>query len=173
MTLMEREILAVLREESNASIIGVQIKALGKGRRRLDIEVILEVFVETESPEDAKSLVHETQALSPDFIINSVNSEIADEELEGVYNTGVSEPEVSIQVSGMKLTAEFDLDQRYEDPDSVEFQGLMREMESEILAVLRDESSVTMNIIGVQIKAIDSEGTLEVFVETENSEDAG
>ena len=71
----------------------------------------------------------------------------------------------------MKLTAEFDLDQRYEDPDSAEFQGLMREMETELLAVLRDESNVS--IIGVQIKAIDSEGTLEVFVETESSEDAG
>ena len=70
----------------------------------------------------------------------------------------------------MKLTAEFDLDQRYEDPNSAEFQGLMREMESELLAVLRDESNVS--IIGVQIKAIDSEGTLEVFVETESPEDA-
>ena len=72
----------------------------------------------------------------------------------------------------MKLTAEFDLDQRYKDPNSAEFQGLMREMETELLAVLRDEPSVTVSIIGVQIKAIDSEGTLEVFVETESSEDA-
>ena len=70
----------------------------------------------------------------------------------------------------MKLTAEFDLDQRYEDPNSAEFQGLMREMETELLAVLRDESNVS--IIGVQIRAIDSEGTLEVFVETESPEDA-
>ena len=70
----------------------------------------------------------------------------------------------------MKITGEFDLDQRYEDPDSAEFQGLMREMETELLAVLRDESNV--NIAGVQFRAIDSEGTMEVFVETESSEDA-
>merc|ERR1719317_754373 len=138
------------------NIVGVQMKAI-------DSEGTFEVFVETESSEDAGSLVQGTQALPDGFITNEVNNGIADVGLAGVSNTGVSEPEVSIEfiapteVSGMKMTAEFDLDPAYGDPDSAEFQGLVRQMESEILAALRDESSITMNIVGVQMKAIDSE----------------
>ena len=71
----------------------------------------------------------------------------------------------------MKITGEFDLDQRYEDPDSAEFQELIAAMGSELLAALRVESSAS--ILRVQIKAVDNQGTLEFFVETESSEDAG
>jgi len=96
---MESEVLTYLKAESGASILGVQIDASKEGRRRLDNEVTLDVFVQTENPEDAESLVQTADALPPGSITNSVNAGIANAGVEGVGMTGHTKPEVSIKFS--------------------------------------------------------------------------